>query len=280
MFNGLKKFFNNFKEYIVLIFLLLVSLSLLPLNKSAELKKIRTLAFGNLVFLNSLVLNAQNMFKDKDEIVKLENLNSELMLKVNQLREYGLENSELKRILRLKDTTKYPIRPVTIISKLISSLPGYYLINAGLNDSLKNGMPVINDKGLVGLIVKASDHFSLIMSLKSSGSHIAVMDQRSKVNGILDWDGKGFVIKNISTTNDISIGDRIVTSAFSTIVPPSIPVGIVIGKSTSVAGLLTNIEVKTFVDFQSVKNVVVLKIINSKEVNNIELNLLKEITSK
>lgn len=280
MFNGLKKFFNNFKEYIVLIFLLLVSLSLLPLNKSAELKKIRTLAFGNLVFLNSLVLNAQNMFKDKDEIVKLENLNSELMLKVNQLREYGLENSELKRILRLKDTTKYPIRPVTIISKLISSLPGYYLINAGLNDSLKNGMPVINDKGLVGLIVKASDHFSLIMSLKSSESHIAVMDQRSKVNGILDWDGKSFVIKNISTTNDINIGDRIVTSAFSTIVPPSIPVGIVIGKSTSVAGLLTNIEVKTFVDFQSVKNVVVLKIINSKEVNNIELNLLKEITSK
>ena len=280
MFNGLKKFFNNFKEYIVLIFLLLVSLSLLPLNKSAELKKIRTLAFGNLVFLNSLVLNAQNMFKDKGEIVNLENLNSELMLKVNQLREYGLENSELKRILRLKDTTKYPIRPVTIISKLISSLPGYYLINAGLNDSLKNGMPVINDKGLVGLIVKASDHFSLIRSLKSSESHIAVMDQRSKVNGILDWDGKGFVIKNISTTNDISIGDRIVTSAFSTIVPPSIPVGIVIGKSTSVAGLLTNIEVKTFVDFQSVKNVVVLKIINSKEVNNIELNLLKEITSK
>lgn len=280
MFNGLKKFFNNFKEYIVLIFLLLVSLSLLPLNKSAELKKIRTLAFGNLVFLNSLVLNAQNMFKDKDEIVKLENLNSELMLKVNQLREYGLENSELKRILRLKDTTKYPIRPVTIINKLISSLPGYYLINAGLNDSLKNGMPVINDKGLVGLIVKASDHFSLIMSLKSSESHIAVMDQRSKVNGILDWDGKSFVIKNISTTNDINIGDRIVTSAFSTIVPPSIPVGIVIGKSTSVAGLLTNIEVKTFVDFQSVKNVVVLKIINSKEVNNIELNLLKEITSK
>jgi len=280
MFNGLKKFFNNFKEYIVLIFLLLVSLSLLPLNKSAELKKIRTLAFGNLVFLNSLVLNAQNMFKDKGEIVNLENLNSELMLKVNQLREYGLENSELKRILRLKDTTKYPIRPVTIINKLISSLPGYYLINAGLNDSLKNGMPVINDKGLVGLIVKASDHFSLIRSLKSSESHIAVMDQRSKVNGILDWDGKGFVIKNISTTNDISIGDRIVTSAFSTIVPPSIPVGIVIGKSTSVAGLLTNIEVKTFVDFQSVKNVVVLKIINSKEVNNIELNLLKEITSK
>lgn len=280
MFNGLKKFFNNFKEYIVLIFLLLVSLSLLPLNKSAELKKIRTLAFGNLVFLNSLVLNAQNMFKDKDEIVKLENLNSELMLKVNQLREYGLENSELKRILRLKDTTKYPIRPVTIINKLISSLPGYYLINAGLNDSLKNGMPVINDKGLVGLIVKASDHFSLIMSLKSSESHIAVMDQRSKVNGILDWDGKSFVIKNISTTNDINIGDRIVTSAFSTIVPPSIPVGIVIGKSTSVAGLLTNIEVKTFVDFQSVKNVVVLKIINSKEVNNIELNLLKENTSK
>jgi len=280
MFNGLKKFFNNFKEYIVLIFLLLVSLSLLPLNKSAELKKIRTLAFGNLAFLNSLVLDAQNMLRDRDEVVKVEKLNAELMLKVNQLREYGLENSELKRILFLKDTTKYPIKPVTIISKLIPSLPGYYLINAGLNDSLKNGMPIINDKGYVGLIVKTSDHFSLVMSLKSTASHIAVMDQRSKVNGILDWDGKSFVIKNISTTNDVSIGDRIVTSAFSTIVPPSIPVGIVIRKSTSVAGLLTNIEVSPFVNFQSVKNVVVLKIISSKEVNNIELNLLKETKSK
>ncbi len=276
MFKIFRRYLESFKEYIVLILLLLFSLLILSFNQNNQLKKIRAFAFGNIAVINSVVSSFGELLTLKKEVKKLEKLNAELMLKINKLREYGIENKELKRLIELKDTTKFPVLPVTIVSKIIPSLPGYYIINAGAADSVEQGMPVINDKGLIGIITETTDNFSFVKTLLSHDSRIAVRDERSGVDGILGFENNMLLIKNVPTTYDFRIGDRIVTSVVSTIVPPSIPIGIVAQKQTSIAGLLTNIEVYPFVDFQKVRNCAVLKIVNSKELENLELNLLRK----
>ena len=83
------------------------------------------------------------------------------------------------------------------------------------------------------------------------------------------------MMKNIPTTYDVQLGDRIVTSEFSTIFPPSIPVGIVTAKETNISGLLNYVTVEPFVDVNALSNVLVMKIIQSKQINDLELNLMK-----
>ena len=276
MFKILRRYLESFKEYIVLILLLLISLIVLSFNQNNQLKKIRAFAFGNVAVINSVFSSINQLFTLKKEIKKLEQLNAELMLKVNKLREYGIENQELKRLIGLKDTTDYPILPVTIVSKMIPSLPGYFIINAGLKEGVEKSMPVINDRGLIGVVTETTDNFAFVKTLLSPDSKIAVRDERSGVNGILSFENNMLLIKNVPTTYDFRIGDRIVTSLVSTIVPPSIPVGLVAQKQISITGLLTDIEVYPFVDFEKVRNCAVLKIVKSKELNNLELNLLRQ----
>ncbi len=276
MFKILRRYLESFKEYIVLIILLLVSLVILSFNQNNQFKKIRSFAFGNIVVITSLVSSFDELLSLKSEVKKLEKLNAELMLKVNRLREYGIENAELKRLIKLKDTTGYPLVPVTIVSKIIPSMPGFFIINAGSADSIQPGMPVINDKGYIGIVTETTENFSFVKTLMSPESRIAVRDERSGVDGILSFENNMLSIKNVPTTYDFRIGDRIVTSVVSTIVPPSIPIGLVAQKQTTIAGLLTNIEVYPFVDFQKVRNCAVLKIVQSKELGDFELNLLRK----
>lgn len=271
----IRRFVLSFREYIILVLLLIISLSFISLNDNAQVKNLKTFSLGYFAFLNSAVVSISRIFSDTDEILELKRQNAELMLQVNLLRDYGLENEELKKLLDFKGKSDVQLVPAAIVSQLISRVQGNFVINIGLSDSIEIGMPVVNGSGLIGLITDVSDNFSVVRTLQNSRLSLAVKDQRSNVAGILDWDGINLIMKNIPTTYDIRIGDRIITSEFSTIFPPSIPVGFVTDKETNISGLLNNITVKSFVDLNSLKNILVMKIVQSKQINDLELNLLK-----
>ena len=104
--------------------------------------------------------------------------------------------------------------------------------------------------------------------------NIAVDNQRSGIDGILSWNGQRLIIKHIPTTFDMKIGDRIETSDFSTIFPPSIPVGVIEEKETEVSGLLSNVYVKPFADIQTVEFLFVMKIIENEQIDSLHTNLI------
>ncbi|MBL1212817.1 MAG: rod shape-determining protein MreC [Ignavibacteriae bacterium] len=271
-----RRFFLEYKEYIVVTLLLVISISLISQNENTQIKKVRTLAFGGFALVHSISSGIRDVFANKDEIEELKKLNAELMLKVNLLREYGLENRELKELLNFRDTTNYELVPGKIISKLVSKTHGNFIVNIGISDSVKTGMPIVNSDGLVGIITDASENFSVVRTLGNSVLNLAVTNQRSNVNGILSWNGNALIIKNIPSNFDNEIGDRIVTSEFSTILPPSIPVGVISEKETNIAGVLTNLVVQPFTDFTAMKNIFAVKFIESEQINELELNLLKK----
>ena len=83
------------------------------------------------------------------------------------------------------------------------------------------------------------------------------------------------MIKNIPTTYDMKPGDRIISSDFSTIVPPQIPIGLIAKKETSVSGLLSDIVIQPFVELRSVRYVFVMKMFPDNQIEELELNLSK-----
>lgn len=268
-----KKFYSNYKEYIVLAVLLFLSLLILPLNNHPSVKKIKSYGFASFAIFNSAVYNLATIFEDNEELQKQKKINAELMMENNSLRKYALENHDLKDLLSIKETSAFPLISASIISKLVSKSQGNYIINTGSADSVKVGMPVINEKGFVGLVIDVSQNFSLVRTIRNSYLKIAVRIQRLNLDGILSWEGGKLVVNNLPATSDIKIGDRIVTSDFSTVVPPSIPVGIVSELVPSYSGALTNLTVQPFVDIERLEHLFIVKVVTSKQIDNFELNL-------
>lgn len=263
---------RNFKEYIVLVLLIITSLITLSLNQKQEIKKVRAIAFGTFASVTSVVSDLINSAKLRSENQRLLKINSELMLHVNKLRNYGILNNELKGLVSLKDTSDYPLIPATIVSRSLNKSQSTITINAGTSSGVKAGMPVINDQGLIGIVYSTSEDFAIARTLKNTDLKITVKDERSRVDGVLKWNGEELVIIDVPKTYDIESGDRIITSEISSIVPVPIPVGFVTGLSKVETGIFNEVKVKPFVDFVRIENVFVLGIIQSKQKNDLELN--------
>jgi rod shape-determining protein MreC len=275
MFRFFTRVWFGFKEYIVLVVLVIVSFVVLSLNQKPEVKNVRAIAFGSFAAVTSVVSDLINIANIKSENRQLREVNAELMLQVNRLREYGIQNEELKNLLKLKDTLKYPLIPSTIVSKSFSKIQGTITINSGLKDGVKPGMPVINDEGLIGVVYNSSEDYSIARTLKNFDLKITVKDQRSRIDGIMKWNGENLVIINVPKTYDVEPGDRIITSNISSIIPVPLPVGVVTGLSNIKTGIFNEVKVKPFVDFLRVENVFVLGIVESKQIKNLEMNFYK-----
>lgn len=272
MYRFFSKIWNEFKEYVILVLLLIISLIILSQNQSREVKKVRAVAFGTFASVTSVISNIINTAKVQIENERLRKVNAELMLQVNRLREYGILNEDLRRLTALKDTFNYPLITAAIVSKSYTKSQSTITLNVGENDSVKAGMPVINDQGLVGIVHSTSEDFSIARTLKNIDLKLTVKDERSRVNGIMKWNGEDLVMVDVPKTYDIEPGDRIITSELSSIMPFPMPIGVVVGLSKIETGIFNEVKIKPYVDFLKTEYVFVVGVIQSKQKNNLELN--------
>ncbi|WP_337865299.1 rod shape-determining protein MreC [Ignavibacterium sp.] len=276
MLRLLNSFWYNFKEYIILTVLVIISLFVISQNHSPAVQKVRAIAFGTFATVTSVVSDIVNVKSLRKENEQLRETNAKLMLQLSKLREAALLNDELKEMLALKDTSGFPLVSASVVSKSFSRVQGTITINVGRSDSVKVGMPVLTDKGLVGIIYSVSGNYSIARTLQNVDLKITVKDERTRENGLMKWNGEQLVIINVPKTYQIKKGDRIVTSELSSLVPFPIPVGIAAGSINVETGIFNEIQVIPFVDFAKVENVFVLKAVASKEINELELNFLKK----
>lgn len=267
---------EEFKEYIILVVLLVVSLILISLNEQPGIKKVKAISFGTFASVTSVISDVFSTSSLRSENETLRRKNAELMLKVNKLRDYEVTNRELKGLVGIKDTTTFPLLPATIISKSLSRSQNVFTLNKGENDGIKPGMPVINDQGLVGIIYNTSGDFSIVRTLKNSELKLAVKNQRSRVDGLMKWNGSDLVIVNVPKTYDIKPNDIIVTSDISSIIPFTIPVGKVVELIQVETGIFNEVRLTPMADLDRSENIFVIKVVQSKQKNDLELNFFNK----
>jgi len=272
MFKLVSYVWNNFKEYLVLILLVILSLSLLTQNNNPQVQKVRAVAFGSFASVSSIFYDVFNITQLKNENAVLRETNAELMIQVSMLREQGILNRELKGMLGLRDTTLLPLYPASIVSKSLSVTQNTITINAGQSAGIKPGMPVISYRGLVGIIQTCSESFSIARTLKNVDLKLTVKNEKNRLNGILKWDGEKLMIVDVPRTYDFNIGDRIITSEISSIIPVPIPIGLVSKIEDDKTGLMNLIQITPFEEVLSVENVFILKMVENMQKNNLELN--------
>lgn len=276
MIKYIQQIIYQFKEYFILLLLVLISLFLISKSENPKAKRIQAFALANFAIVQNFTSSFVSIFVKDESIEELKKQNALIMLQLEKLRKAEKENAELRSLLGLKDTSKYSLVAANIVSKLVNKFQGNCIIDKGREQGLVKGMPVINSKGLVGILMDVEQNYSVVKTIYNTSLNIAVTIPRTNVNGVLNFNGRDLIIKNIPTTYDVKVGDVIQTSDFSTTFPPAIPIGNIEKKELNMLGLLHSLYVKPFSDINTTNFLFVIKVIPSKQINNLEMNLIKK----
>lgn len=252
-------FLLGIKEYLILSLLMVISLILIFSNDNSQVRFLRAVAVGFVGTIQSGFSAVPNVFEIQKENEFLREKNIEMSNELSALRESRLENIRLKKILGLKEKNISGVIIASIVNKSLVQARNTITLNVGESDSVKVNMPVITDDGLVGRIVSTSNHYSIAQILYNRNLSITVKVQRSRVDGILNYDGAGnLIINNVPKSADVKTGDLIITSQYSNYFPAGIPVG-TISEEANFDNLFKRVVVKPSVSFEQLEEVFVLK---------------------
>jgi rod shape-determining protein MreC len=266
----LLSYLGNLKEYLIFSALVVISIVLIFQNDNIQIRFIRAFSVNIIGVVQSGFSIIPNVFQLEKENKHLRETNINLSKELSQLKESNLENLRLKQMLEFKQRVNYSIVMGKIIGKTLIQTRNNITLNIGENDSVKTGMPVITDRGLVGRIVATSKNFSIAQILFNKDLKVSGKDQRSRVDGIISWDGEGkLMMKNVSKSADVLVGDVIITSEYSNHFPAGLPIGYVTNVGT-VDNLFKEIKIESFVNFETLEDAFVLKFLSDDERKNLE----------
>lgn len=179
----------------------------------------------------------------------------------------GTERIQAERINGLK------LIPAKIVTNSIKRRDNLITIDAGEADGIHEEMGVVCGTGLVGIVYRTSKHFSVILPLLNSHSHISCRLRGSEYFGHLTWDGGNPLfaqLDDIPRHARFNIGDIVETSGFSSVFPPGIFVGKVDAIGNSDDGLSYKLRVHLATDFATLQDVCVVAQQFQPEVQELE----------
>ncbi len=265
------QYFFLFKEYVVLVLLVSISLVLLVINDNTQIRQIRSLTVGTIGMIQQTFSFIPNLSALQRENELLRKVNVNLADEVNQLREARLENIRLRSMITLQETSSVKLVSAKVVAKNLNLLRNTLTLNIGTNDSVHIGNPIITGEGLIGRIVAVSPGFSIGQMIVNVDFRASAKIQRSRVDGIIAWDGKTLLLKNVSKMQDVKEGDAVITSEYSNAFPPGIKIGVVRAISEIPNSLYKKIEVVPVANLTQSEEVFVMDYFPSLERMALEL---------
>ncbi len=254
-----------FKEYVIFTLLVAISIGLLVMNDNTQVRYIRSLTVGVLGAVQQTFSFIPNIGSIQRENELLRHINVNLSDEVNQLREARLENIRLRSMIALRETSTTKLISAKVVAKNLNLLRNTITLDAGTNIGIQIGNPVVTGEGLVGRVIAASSEYSIVQILYNIDFRASAKVQRTRVDGILTWDGNSLILKNVAKTLDVKEGDTIISSAYSNAFPPGIKIGIVNSVSEIPNSLFKKIEVTPTVNLSQTEEVFAVDFIPSLE---------------
>jgi rod shape-determining protein MreC len=206
----------------------------------------------------------------RSEAEKLREENRELRQRAIQ-NDFALqENAYLRRLLRYRDSSRFPGDFESVSAEVIGRPPSAFtqaiVIAAGSRDGIRVNDPVVTADGLVGLVTRVAPRTARVQMLTDQSAAVSALDVRTGAPGIVRH-ARGtretLVLDRVRKEEIIREGDEIVTAGWQAGGLSSLyPKGILIGEVTSVGqtdtDLYQQVQVDPFVDFGSLDAVLVL----------------------
>lgn len=163
----------------------------------------------------------------------------------------------------MADTVKlqYDFILANVISNSVTRGHNYITIGKGKKDGIKPEMGVVDQNGVVGVVNVVGNNASRIISLLNPKMRLSCKIKGSEYFGSLVWDGKNpeeAVLEEMPRHEKFKKGDTIVTSGYSAVFPPGIPVGTIISHAKEHDDNFYALRIKLFTDFNRLSTVRVI----------------------
>ena len=190
---------------------------------------------------------------------KLLSENKGLVETINNMREINIENERLRTLLAFKKKYLPSAVLAEVIARDTTSEYQTIRINKGLDVGLSRRMPVMTPSGVVGQLIQVWQHYSDVLLVTDHSHAIDVAIQRSRARGVL----KGGVdlsceLHYLTRTDDVVMGDVVVSSGIEGIFPKGILVGRVMEIEKKKTGVTRRVKVAPTVNLSKLEEVFVI----------------------
>ena len=247
------------KDHFVFFIAVILSIALLFNNKNEKMSVIRGFATDIVSFLSSPMVRVKSLAIVSEENQYLREKNLQLNLELESILYAADENKKLRELLDFKRDTKLKIIAARIINKGIQTNLNSLTIDIGSKNGLLPNQAVLTPNGIIGKTVQVGKFSSLVQSISDNNFRLSVRIMPSGAVGILRWNSDNMCkVYEIKKNVEINIGDRVITSGFSKIYPPKLPVGLVSGVYDERGSYQKVVNVEIQSDFESIQNVFVV----------------------
>jgi len=200
----------------------------------------------------------------RERNAELEDLVNRLTVENLRLAEVETENEQLRTMLAFAQTNpSFNFRGGQIVARVIGDSTSPFThpiqIDLGEQHGIKQGMPVITDRGLVGRIFHVYPRTSDIMLITDPRSKVNVMTQASRAAGIMRGRvGELPIMELIPPEIEISEGEIIITSGLGGHFPKGLVVGQVVEVIKNDNLMFQSAVIQPTVDFDRMELVLVI----------------------
>jgi rod shape-determining protein MreC len=269
--------FKRLRDAAIAILLLAVPFFVLNANLRAPGRTnslddaILTLSAGIQSFAAGAARWISGAFEDYVYLVEVQEENDRMRAEIARLSEReaqlsaeALENRRLRSLLSLRERVGGNVIAAQVIGRDVTS---YFRVtrievDRGERDHVREGMPVVAARGLVGQIRRTWGRYSDVLLLVDAGSAVDVIIQRTGARGMLRGTGEDerymSRIEYLGRDDLVRVGDLVHTSGLGQRFPASILVGRVTRIIRADSGMFQEVEVAPAVDFSTLDEVLVL----------------------
>lgn len=164
-----------------------------------------------------------------EQVKALESKQLKSDLAIQQMSSIQSENSALRALLSAKQRLEYEARLVELVSVNTEPTQKRFVIDKGADLGVRLGQVLIDARGLVGQVSEVYASKALVISITDADHALPVMVSRSGFRSILFGQGNDRILSlaNLTLSDDIKVGDVLLTSGVGGRFPAGIPVGVV-----------------------------------------------------
>lgn len=230
--------------------------------------------------LYAIVDDTGSYFRLNKENEVLTAENARLMEEVQRLENLLEPYRELDTTLLYPDCSRYQyahkglrFTPAKVVHADLGRQRNYLTLNKGTRDGVEADFGVVDQRGVVGIVSVANEHFSLVLPLINTKMSLSCRLMGHQVYGPLEWDGinPAFAsLENIARHAEVHVGDTVITSGLTTAFPEGVMVGVVDEAVLKETDAYYHIRVRLSTDFSQLDYVQVVCNQQLREMQEIE----------
>lgn len=194
---------------------------------------------------------------------KLAYENARLKARIRELSAAEAENHRYRKLLGLKDSIPHEAVSALVVGKDTTEyFRVYHLTVDRPNAQIKTNMPVISLDGAVGTVQRVSGDKVDVELTVQAGFGVDVIVERTQARGFVRGSGERgrylVRVEYVQRTDQVDVGDVLVTSGKGCRFPKGIPVARVTKVQRRDFGIYQNVEAEPTVDFSRLEEVLII----------------------